>query len=140
MFGIFGNICPTVDTLFQNAEVEQSLTTVVVCKSVRHRYQIIRTSRVEDLRSATYAQSAVSFAENDVNDNHSLLVEVHSHRKVVKHTVSEWCCEQHLPIVDVAEELKSVRVRSGLAENRASLQDDLVGAEVTVEKGLVSVF
>lgn len=64
LLGIFGDICPTVDTLFQNAKVEQSLTTVVIGKSVRHRHQIIRTGRVENLRSARYGQSAVSLRDN----------------------------------------------------------------------------
>ncbi len=61
-----------------------------------------------------------------------LLHKVQSHGEVVEHAGCEGSAEQHLRWVGVhvAEELQQARVGRGLAEDRARLQHDLVGAEV----------
>lgn len=55
-------------------------------------------------------------------------------------TISEWRIEQQVSIIDVAEELKGVRVRSGLAEDCSSLEDNLIGTEVAVQGTGVSLW
>jgi len=57
-------------------------------------------------------------------------VEVQGHGKVVEDARLEGCAEEQLRVVDVAEQLQGVGVGRGAVQERARLEDQLVGAEV----------
>jgi hypothetical protein len=67
-----------------------------------------------------------------IRSEDSQLIEIQGDGEVVEDTLGEWHAEEHLGriLVDISKELQSVGVGGVDAENSASLQDDLVRAEV----------